>query len=198
MIEAFLWRLLSIKMDERATTARQNFMQMLNNTPRVHRVGIYISTGLVLCLTVAISVCLALSKGSCDQPLQLYLYIYLVALIIAHPFQIYLILKCTTNAAGVQINSTPEETFIINRLTKIKSLWDLLSAAWFLAGNWWVFSSTNCALQTPLVYWMCVTVLAVQYSLICVSHSLLITSFLFLFLLHLFFASLVPFGSQDG
>ena len=153
---------------ERESAVRQNFIQLFNNTSRFSKVLIILSTFGTLSMTAAIIICQVLTPDSCDQPLKLFLWGYMAKLLLNYPFATYLHLNPPTNSAGAAITRTPQQTFILNRISKFKSFLDFIGTAWFMAGNWWFFTSSNCSTQIPPVYWMCVAVLAVNYFIISV------------------------------
>jgi hypothetical protein len=121
-----------------------------------------------LSMTTAIIVCQVLSPGVCDQPLNNFLWVYMANMLLSYPLSTYLLLNPPTNAAGVTIQRTPRQNFIIARVAKFKSLLDFLGTVWFIVGNWWLFNSTTCSVQTPLVYYMSIVALVATYFLLSV------------------------------
>ena len=148
---------------------RPSLMQLYNNTARVSKVLIILTTAGTLLMSIAIIVCQSLPSQSCDQPLTLFLWVYMVRILLSYPCAIYLHLHPPANASGLAIIRTPQERFVINRMARFKSFLDFFGTAWFMAGNWWFFISQSCSAQAPIVYWMCLAVLAANYFLLCVS-----------------------------
>jgi hypothetical protein len=154
-----------LKMED-STQVRNNFIQMFNNISRFSMVMMLLTSIGTLSMTTAIIVVQVLSPGVCDQPLKLFLWVYMGKLLLSYPLSIYLHLNPPTNAAGAAIHQTPRQTFIVQRVSKFKYLLDVLGTAWFMAGNLWFYTASTCSVQIPPVYYMTMIVLALTYFLL--------------------------------
>jgi hypothetical protein len=133
----------------------------------------------ILLITVVLSVSAAFPQ-TCDVPLQMFLGVYLVRSVLALPLTIWQHLHSSGTARAGENNAfwdAPDsdnwerierEASVTKWVDRGKSLLDLFTVAWFLTGNFFVFSSLTCRVTSPMLFYSTLTLIILGYLLMSV------------------------------
>ncbi|TPX31097.1 hypothetical protein SmJEL517_g05487 [Synchytrium microbalum] len=151
--------------NENARTVRRNWF---NNSriSRLSKLMVLITTFMSATQLLSSIVVLALSAGdTCDQPLRLFISVYMVRVIFVYPLTIYQHLHPAHRRQNVP-ERTPRELYTMTVVDRIKSTADLFGMLWFVIGNWFIFSSVSCYRTSPTQFYLSLAFLVLGYFII--------------------------------
>jgi len=86
----------------------------------------------------------------CDVPLRVFLALFMARLVVAMPVMVVRRL-------------TQQRSYIRVTADRLQSVIDFLGVVWFVFGNWWLFSSTQCKDTSPILYYGSWTFIIIGY-----------------------------------
>ncbi|KAJ1560267.1 hypothetical protein HK405_007681 [Cladochytrium tenue] len=149
----------------RTATVRRNWVSHVvgnfGSISRSSKVLLILNCMMIIAEIISSSFVLVVARGEiCDRPLVLYLTVYVIREAFCLPLVVYQYLH--------PITDRPRPNIHLDRLTSkwvdgFKWVLDAFGLLWFVAGNWWVFTSVSCAKTSPTVYFMCLILVMLGY-----------------------------------
>ncbi|CAG8552888.1 12376_t:CDS:2 [Funneliformis caledonium] len=122
---------------------------------------------MVLIQVVVTIVVLVISRNlTCDRPLEVFLMLYIVRVIVACPVNVYLYLNPRDNRRNGQNQNENENQRRDGWVDRLKSFLDLFATLWFIFGNYLLFTTSSCHLTSPPVFYLSLTWVILGYIII--------------------------------
>lgn len=157
---------------------RRNFAEILGSFSSYTKA--YMVAALCINSLVYISIIIVLSmhgRQLCEQPLDIYLLVYLVRGVVAESLLLTIHLLPIYWQRQRQALPNTELSTSIAIMEKIKLMLDFFFVIWFIIGNWWFYSAQRCAFTNPAVYYLTFAILIVGYALLAVPLILFVGLF---------------------
>ncbi|KAJ3313812.1 hypothetical protein HDU76_002546 [Blyttiomyces sp. JEL0837] len=153
----------------RTATVRRNWVSHLignfGSISKSSKILLILTSMIMVAEIVTTSFVLFIAHGStCDRPLDLYLSVYVVRVAICLPLVIYQYLHPSEDTGF----GTPRPDIRINHaisqwVDRAKWTLDAFGTIWFVVGNWWVFTTTECSKTSPLIFYLSVIFITMGY-----------------------------------
>lgn len=154
-------------------TLRRNFSEMLESFSFYTKAYMLAAFCINSVVYIFIIIALSLRKGrSCEQPLEVYLIVYLARGIVAESL-LLLIYSLPRYWQHENVPLTVDQQGFITIMEKIKLMLDFFFVIWFIIGNWWFYSARMCALTNPTTYYLTFAIIIFGYALLAVPILLL-------------------------
>jgi hypothetical protein len=157
---------------------RRNFAEILNSFSSYTKA--YMVAALCINTLVYISIIIVLSihgRQPCEQPLEIYLLIYLIRGVVSESLLLTIHLLPIYWRYQHQIPPNVEPPGSIAIMEKVKLMLDFFFIIWFIIGNWWFYSAQMCAFSNPAVYYLTFAILIFGYALLAVPLILFVGLF---------------------
>ncbi|CAG8524799.1 11555_t:CDS:2 [Ambispora leptoticha] len=134
---------------------------------RTSKVLLILSLSMVLIqVVVTVAVLVTSRNQTCDKPLQLFLELYIVRVILACPVNVYLYLHPRENRVRGGLNQTENERRRDGWVDRLKSFLDLFATLWFIIGNYLLFTTNKCQETAPAIFYLSLTWVILGYIII--------------------------------
>ncbi|CAG8585613.1 39010_t:CDS:2 [Gigaspora margarita] len=144
----------------------ENF-RSISRTSKVLLIMSLILVVIQVVVTVTILVISALRNRSCDRPLNVFLILYIIRVIVACPVNVYLHLNPRDHRRnGQNQNDNNEPIRRDSWIDRFKSFLDLFATLWFIIGNYLLFTTQNCANKAPEIFFLSLTWVILGYIVI--------------------------------
>ncbi|TPX45867.1 hypothetical protein SeMB42_g03879 [Synchytrium endobioticum] len=152
--------------NEAARRVRRNWLGNISRLSRLGQVMLLITTLLTIGQLIASCVVLAIStRDACDQPLRLFIVIYMLRVILVYPLSIYQHMN-PIHRRHTDPERSQRQTCAIQAVDRVKSTMDLFGMLWFVIGNWWLFTSSTCYKTSPSQFYLSLAFIILAYFII--------------------------------
>lgn len=93
----------------------------------------------------------------CDTPLRIFLLVTAIEVSLRTPLHVYQ--RISRRPQPTDASQVPDA----NMADRLISLLEFFGVIWFVAGNWWLFTSQTCSASSPLVYFMSLAFVVLGY-----------------------------------
>ncbi|KAG0740975.1 hypothetical protein G6F57_011090 [Rhizopus arrhizus] len=149
-------------------TVRSNWLiYSWNQISRANKVILILSLLLVILQVSATITVLIIGHSNkiqppphCEEPLEIYLIIYVIRVGLSFPLIIY------QHLSQRHRNEDDSNFMMSGWAYRLKSLLDLFSILWFIVGNYLIFSPSNCSTDASLFYYTILAFVILGYALL--------------------------------
>ncbi|CAG8540677.1 16700_t:CDS:2 [Cetraspora pellucida] len=117
-------------------------------------------------VTITILVISALRNRTCDKPLNVFLILYVIRVIVACPVNVYLHLNPRDHRRNGQNQDNNEPVRRDSWVDRFKSFLDLFATLWFIIGNYLLFTTQTCTQTAPEIFFLSLTWVILGYIVI--------------------------------
>ncbi|KAJ8656895.1 hypothetical protein O0I10_007492 [Lichtheimia ornata] len=136
---------------------------------------VVVLSSIVIVIAQLISIIIALvdpTSALCDRPLDIFLIVYLVRSVVNLPLILYHHLRPPRSGNQDTENDNERRVEWTDRL---KSLFDIFGIVWFIIGNYFIFTSGQCAQSSPTLFYTTLVWILLGYGLVVVPLFLCIS-----------------------